>query len=223
MTDEGEMKKNNKTKKTFLGLEEIDLNKPIPKKPLLQHDMDQQTQERYDIINKYVADYLEIHLIKRKTENMDLVKKKIMDFKFMVSQKIYKKCFKEFQELEKHIPIQTIDESLCNLPLFTKDDDYNAVHQEFLNCSSFERHLITRLEDKLKFLLFFYDFQFSLCKKNCIESKFYAIQEDIEDCIYQCLSYTHKNIQPSIEAMMDSSVDYYSHTLEHMISKDPKF
>lgn len=213
----------NKKKKMFFNLEEIDLDEESPKRPLLQDDMDEQTKERFDIINQFEVNYLEIHLKKRNEENMNLVKTKIADFKFMLAQKIYEKCFKEVQEIKNHINIKEIDESLYNLPLFTEDEEYNQAHQNFLNCSSFERHLVTRIDDKMKFLMFFYDFQYGICKKNCVESKFYGVKEDYQNCILQCLKYTHKNIDPAIEGILDELVDNYSHILEHMISKNPKF
>jgi len=222
MSDEDHQKNNEKKKKMFFNVEEIDLNQEYPKRPLLKDDMDEQTKERYDIVNEYEVKYLEIYSNTRKIDDMNTVKTKILDFKFMLAQKIYEKCFKEVQELKKHINIDEINESLYNLPLFTENKEYNEVHQNFLNCSSFERHLSTRIDDKMKFLMFFYDFQYNICKKNCVESKFYGVREDYENCILQCLKYTHKNIDPAIEGILDELVDNYSHILEHMLNKDPK-
>jgi hypothetical protein len=222
--EEDDQKANNKNKnKMFFSLEEPNIAEPSAGKPWLHEDMDEQTKERYDIINQFEVKYLRTFFKKRNTENMDLVKMKISDFRYMVAHKIYEKCYKEVQEIKKHISIKKIEESLYNLPLFTEDDEYNEAHQKFLNCSSFERHLITRLDDKMKFLSFFYDFQYGICKKNCIESKFYGTKDDYENCILQCLKYTHKNIDPAIEGILDQLIDNYSHIIEHMISKDPKF
>jgi len=223
MSNEENRKSQSKIINLLFGDDLIDFDKSTPKLPLLQHDMDEQTKERYRIVNEFENSYLEKFMPFKKTENQDLIREKIKDFRKTVSKKMYEKCQKEYQELNKHLEYMRIDESLYNLPLFSENEEYNIAHQNFINCSSFERNLITRLDDKIRFLAYVYDFQYSLCKKNCIESKFYGVKEDYENCILQCLKYTQKNVEPSIEGILEQLVDDYSHILDHLVSKDPKY
>lgn len=204
----------NKIKSKFI--EEMREYSEYDRFPLLQDNMDEKTLERYNIVNKCEFMYLEKYLKTRNTENADFVKRKIDNLKYSIGQKIYEKCYEEIKIIKKFFPLTKVDENITNLPIYSESEEYNSAHQSFLHCSSFERYLITRLEDKIRFLSFVYDYQYSMCKKNCIESKFYTVNEDYENCINICLKFTNKNIDPAIEGVIENLVEDYSQMLEGM-------
>ncbi len=220
--DDKQLNYNSQRNKNFKGVK-IDLDKPSVKRPYLKDDMDEQTKERYKIVSDYEIKYLNQKIKHQNYEETKFVKEKIGSLRKIIADKIYDRCYNEFQELCKYLEITRMDESIYNLPLYTQDEEYNKAHEKFLYCSSYERNLLRRFDDKIRFLSFAYDYQYMLCKKNCIESKYYGTKPDYENCILQCLKYTDKNIDPSIEGMLEQMLDEYSHILNHIQSKDQKF
>jgi hypothetical protein len=181
---------------------------------IYQHeDMDFVTKVRFEHIREAEIEFNSNYLEKKDSKNMEIVKSKIKNLKYIIAERITQKCHYEINELRNYINSNEINYDILDNNEHT-NDNFNIFYKDFMNCSSIERKLIDKFDEKFEFLYNIREFQFQICKKNCIENKFHHIKDEYLTCFKQCFKYTHKIIDPSIENTLEDLFNFYSNILD---------
>ena len=76
----------------------------------LHEFMDSETLNRFRIVKQMEDDYYSRYADRKDYTNMDRVKKKIENLKDRIAERIWKKCYNEMNELNKHLNLKQIKE-----------------------------------------------------------------------------------------------------------------